>query len=62
MALWYKNIDLARKDISNKLMIFRSDRKNGRILPFGGKRSCLKRIRGYKTEEEGGRSMHYFAR
>ena len=24
---WYKNVDLARKDISNKLMIFGSDRK-----------------------------------
>ena len=36
----------AKKDISNKLMIFRSARKNpSRILPFDGKRSSLKRIR-----------------
>ena len=33
---------MARKDISNKLMIFGSDRKDGRIPLFGGKRSCLK--------------------
>ena len=39
---WYKNIDLTRRDISNKLMIFESDRKNGEIPLFGGKRSCLK--------------------
>ena len=29
---------------------------------FSGKRSCLKRIRGYKTGEERGGSMHSFAR
>ena len=29
---------------------------------FGGKRSCLKRIRGYNTGEERGRSRHSFAR
>ena len=34
---------LARKNISNKLMILRSDRKNDR------KRSCLERIRVYDT-------------
>ena len=33
---------MARKDISNKLMIFKSDRKDGGIPTFGGKRSCLK--------------------
>ena len=33
---------MAKKDVSNKLMIFRSGRKDGRILSFGGKRSCLK--------------------
>ena len=35
-------MDLAREDISNKLVIFRSDRKKN-----GGEMSCLKRIRGY---------------
>ena len=38
--LWYKNIDLVRKNISNKLMVFGSDRKDGGILPFGEKMSC----------------------
>ena len=38
---WYKNIDLAMKDLSNKLMIFGGDRKKGRILSFSGKRLCL---------------------
>ena len=37
---------LARKDISNKLIIFGSDRKKiGRIPPLDRKKSCLKRIR-----------------
>ena len=48
--------------MSNKLMIFRSNRKNDRILPFRGKRSCLKRIRGYKTGKEGGGSVYSFAK
>ena len=30
------------KDISNKLMIFGSDRRDGGIPSFGGKKSCLK--------------------
>ena len=30
-------------------------------LEFDRKRSCLKRIRGYNTEEEGGGSRHSFA-
>ena len=38
---WYKNIDLAMKDLSNKLMIFGGDRKKGRILSFSGKRLFL---------------------
>ena len=33
-------MDLARKDISNKL-IFGNDRKNSGIPPFGGKRLFL---------------------
>ena len=32
-------MDLARKGISNKLMLFKSDRKNAGIPLFGGKRS-----------------------
>ena len=48
-------MDLARKDISNKLMIFGSDRKSSRI------RSSLKRIRGYNTGKEGGGSRHSLA-
>ena len=57
-----KNIDFTRKDIPNNLMIFGSDKNNGGIPPFGGKRSCLKRIRGYNAGEEGGGSRHSFAR
>ena len=30
-------------------MTFGNDRKNCAVLLFGGKRSCLKRIRGYGT-------------
>ena len=33
---------MARKDISNKLMIFECDRKDSGIPMFDGKRSCLK--------------------
>ena len=51
---------LVRKDISNKLIIFRSERKkNGRILLFDRKRSCLKRIR-VTTREESDGSMYSF--
>ena len=32
------------------------------MAEFDGKRSCLKRIRGYDTEEEKGGSRHSFAR
>ena len=32
--------------------------KNGRIPPFGGKRSCLEKVSGYNTEEEGCGSRH----
>ena len=48
--------------MSNKLMIFESNRKKGRVLSFGGKRSCLKRIRGCDTGKEGGGSSHSFAK
>ena len=48
--------------MSNKLMIFKSNRKKGAVLSFSGKRSCLKRIRGYDTGKEGGGSSHFFAK
>ena len=35
----YKNIDLAKKDVSDKLIIFGSNRKNGGIPSVGGRRS-----------------------
>ena len=41
MDLMCKNVDLARKDISKKL-IFGSDRKNSKILLFGGKKYMSK--------------------
>ena len=46
--------------MSNKLMIFESNRKKGGVLSFGGKRSCLKKI-GLTHREGGGGSSHYFA-
>ena len=48
--------------MSNKLMIFESIRKKGGVLPFGGKRSCLKRIWGYDKGKEGDGSSHSFAK
>ena len=47
--------------MSNKLMIFRRNRKNGGILPFGRKSSCLKRIRAYHKGKEGGEFRHFLA-
>ena len=38
------------------------DRKKGGVPLFDGKRSCLKRIRGYDTGEEGVGSSHSFAK
>ena len=46
----------------NKLMILKSKRKTGGVLSFGGKRSCLKRIRGYNTGKDEGGSRHSFAK
>ena len=43
-------------------MIFRSNRKIGGAPSFGGKRSCLKRIRGYDIKKEGGGSSYSFAK
>ena len=34
-------MNMAKKDVSNRLIIFGSDRKNNRIPPFCGKKSCL---------------------
>ena len=48
--LWFKNIDLA---VTEKI---------GGILLFDGKKSCLKRIRGYGTGEEGDGGRYSFAR
>ena len=48
--------------MSNKLIIFRSNRKKGGVPSFGRKRSCLKRIRSYNTGKEGGGSRHSFAK
>ena len=48
--------------MSNKLMIFESNRKKSGVLSFGGKCSCLKRIRGFDTGKEGGESSHSFAK
>ena len=48
--------NISRKNISNKLMILGSDKKNG------GKRSCLKRISSYNTGEEGGGTGHSYAK
>lgn len=42
--------------------MFGSDRKNSGIPPFGGKKSYVRKIRGYNTWEEDGGSMHSFAR
>ena len=32
------------------------------VLSFGGKGSCLKRIRGYNTGKDGGGSKHSFTK
>ena len=42
-------MDLARKNISNKLVIIGTGRKKCGIPSFDGKNTCLKRIRGYNT-------------
>ena len=59
-TLSWKNIDLARKDMSNKLMIYRSNRKKRQNSASRQKGSYLKRIRGYNTGKEGGESRHSF--
>ena len=56
------NIDLGRKDISNKLMTLGSDRKKSSIPLFNIKRSCLKKISSHDTEKEESGSRHCVAR
>ena len=46
--------------MSNKLMIFESNRKKGGVLMFGRRRSCLKRNKGHDTGKEGHGSRHSF--
>ena len=48
--------------MSSKLIIFLSNGKIGEIQSFGGKRSCLKRIKGYDTGRDGGESRHSFTK
>ena len=49
------------KDVSNKLMVFMSERKKNSGIPlFNVKRLCLKIVRGCDTGEEGGGSRHSF--
>ena len=50
------------KDMSNKLMMFGIYRNIGGVMLFSGKRSCLKRIRGYDTGKDGGGSRRSFAK
>ena len=47
--------------MSNKLIIFGGNRKKGGVPTLSGKRSCLKRIKGYDTGQGGGGSRHSFA-
>ena len=46
--------------MSNKLMIFESNRKKGGVLLFGSKRSC--HVRGYDAGKDRGESSHSFAK
>ena len=48
--------------MSNKLMIFGIYRNIGGVMLFSGKRSCLKRIRGYDTGKDGAGSRRSFAK
>ena len=48
--------------MSNKLMTFRSNTKIGGVPSIGGKRSCLKRVRGYDTGKDGGGGGHSFTK
>ena len=43
-------------------MTFKTNRKINGVPPFDGKRSCLKRIRGYDTGKDGGGSRHSFTK
>ena len=48
--------------MSNKLMIFRSNRKKGGAPFFDRNRSFLERIRNYDTGKEGGGNRHSLAK
>ena len=48
--------------MSNKLIIFGSNRRKCGVLLLGGKKSCLERIRGYDTVKEGGGRRHSFVK
>ena len=47
--------------MSNKLIIFGSNRRKCGVLLLGGKNSCLKRIKGYDKGYGGGR-RHSFVK
>ena len=46
--------------MSNKLMMFGSNRKICGVPAFSRKRSCLERIRGYDTGKDGGGKKAFF--
>ena len=54
MDLIVKNIGFAMKDISNKLIIFGSDRQIRRNSAVWRKKFMTEKIRDYVTGEEGG--------
>ena len=62
MDLIVKNIRFARKDISNKLIIFGSDRKIRRNSAVWRKKFMSEKIRNYDTGKEGGGSRHSFGK
>ena len=62
MDLIVKNIRFARKDISNKLIIFGSDRQIRRNSAVWRKKFMTEKIRDYVTGEEGGGSRHSFGK
>ena len=54
MDLMSKNIDLASKDMSNKLMILRSNRKNWQNAAVWQKNVMLEKNQGLQHREGGG--------
>ena len=53
---------MARKDISNKVMIFESDRKKQQNSAVWWKKVMSGKNSGVTTREEGGGSRHCFVR